>query len=238
MSIEDFNKMTKNEVKNENEIEGIEEESFEDTSFSEESEQDVNESLREANIAEIKSKEKEEIGKLSAEIVNLKSPEEIQSQIEVLEKECQMKKEAYQEFTHMTSTDTGLGNLGSFSSGEKNIESLEKKFPGISNSLELMKVAKKKNSVGYKFWKEPELDDFSARAIKNYLTSGNLGKFTNAKAEEVAKTAVKKFISENNNSEADVVSVRKAIWGDKNINYYDEAIAGLKEDLAKASESK
>lgn len=192
------------------------------------------EALQEAVLAE--EKVPEQIAAVSAEIKDFKSPEEIKSEIKRLQSEYEEKKQAYQSFTHVSGTDSGMGALGSFGAGQMSPAKLEAKFPGISEALGMIKKAEKKNSVGLKFWKNPELDDIQLRAIKNYLTSGSMGTFTNPNMEKSAKEALNKFLEENKNEGANVNSVAQAIWGEHNRSYYEGAIADLNEQLTKMSE--
>jgi hypothetical protein len=192
------------------------------------------EALQEAVLAE--EKVPEQIAAVSAEIKDFKSPEEIKSEIKRLQSEYEEKKQAYQSFTHISSTDSGMGALGSFGTGQMSPAKLEAKFPGISEALGMIKKAEKKNSVGLKFWKNPELDDFQLQVIKNYLTTGSMGNFTNPKMETIAQETLNKFLEENKTPEANVSNVKQAIWGEHNSSYYEGAIADLNQQLTKMSE--
>lgn len=194
----------------------------------------LQEILEQAKISEEVVPEK--IAAISAEIKDFKSPEEIKSEIERLKAEYEEKKQAYQSFTHVSGTDSGMGALGSFGVGKMSPAKLEEKFPGISNALDMIKKAEKKNSVGLKFWKNPELDDFQFQVIKNYLTTGSMGNFTNPKMEAVAKNTLNKFLEENKNPEANVSSVKQAIWGSHDGSYYEGAIAHLNKQLTNTQE--
>lgn len=192
------------------------------------------EALQAAVLAE--EKVPEQIASMSAEIKDFKSPEEIKSEIKRLQSEYEEKKQAYQSFTHISGTDSGMGALGSFGAGQMSPAKLEAKFPGISDVLAMMKKAEKKNSVGLKFWKNPELDDFQFQVIKNYLTTGSMGNFTNPKMEAIAKETLNKFLEENKNSEANISNVKEAIWGEYDNKYYEGAITDLNQQLTKMSE--
>lgn len=192
-------------------------------------------------LPQVQTSESMVLAKIAAvanEIKELKSPEEIQKEIERLQKEYEEKKEAYQSFTHVSKTDSGMGNLGSFNSGNIKPSELEAKFPGIGDVLEMIKMAEKKNSVGLKFWKNPELDDFQLKVIKNYLTTGSMGRFTSPKMEYIAKKTVSKFLEENKNSEIDLSNVKQIIWGEHDKAYYEGTISDLSKQLSKMSENK
>lgn len=194
----------------------------------------LQEALEQAKISEEAVSEK--IAAVSAEIKDFKSPEEIKSEIERLKAEYEEKKKAYQSFTHVSGTDSGMGALGSFGMGQMSPAKLEAKFPGISSALDMIQKAEKKNSVGLKFWKNPELDDFQLQVIKNYLTTGSMGNFTNPKMEDIAKKTLNKFLEENKNPEVNVSSVKQAIWGGRDGSYYEGAIANLNKQLTNTQE--
>lgn len=198
--------------------------------------EDLREALDNARISEGEVPAK--IAALSEEIQEFKSPEEIKNEIKRLQDEYEMKKKAWQSFTTISSTDTGLGALGAFGSNKESAAKLEGKFPGINQVLEMIKLAEKKNSTGLKFWKTPELDDFQFQVIKNYLTTGSMGNFTNPKMEAVARETVNKFLSENSQAEGAVANIKEAIWGERDGRYYEGAIADLNQQFSKVSEAK
>ncbi len=193
---------------------------------------DLKEALEKANISESK-----EIAEISEDIKNFKNPEEIQNEIKKLQKEYDEKKQAWQDFSHVSSTDSGMGALASFGSGEISQSKLETKFPGISSTLEMINTAKSKNSVGFKFWKKPELDDFQLQVIKNYLITGNIGRFNNPDAESKAKETLNKFLEDNKSSEANINTVKQAIWGEQDGTYYENTLSSLKKKLNEASKN-
>lgn len=204
--------------------------------LSQQDNEDLSEALDNAYVSE--SEVPEKIASLSAEIQEFKSPEEIKNEIKRLQDEYEMKKKAWQSFTTISSTDTGLGALGAFGSSKENAAKLEGKFPGINQVLEMIKLAEKKNSTGLKFWKTPELDDFQFQVIKNYLTTGSMGNFTNSKMEAVARETVNKFLSENSQSEEPVTNIKETIWGERDGRYYESVIADLNQQFSKMSEAK
>jgi len=197
------------------------------------------EALQEAVLAE--EKVPEQIAAVSAEIKDFKSPEEIKSEIKRLQSEYEEKKQAYKSFTHFSSTDSGMGALGSFGGGQMSPAKLEAKFPGISNVLDLMKKVKEKNSTGSKFWTkkfwgQPELDNFQAQILKNYLTHGGPGDIQDPRLRIVAQDTLRKFLAENNNSEANIGNIQQVVWGEHGGSYYENAIADLNQQLTKMSE--
>lgn len=196
----------------------------------------LQEILEQAKISEEVVPEK--IAAISAEIKDFKSPEEIKSEIERLKAEYEEKNEAYKSFTHFSSTDSGMGALGSFGMGQMSPAKLEAKFPGISNALSLIKKVKEKNSTGSKFWTkkfwgDPELDNFQAKVLQNYLTSGDMGIITKPELRVVAKETLAKFLEENKNN---VNSIKQAIWGNRDGSYYQGAIANLNKQLTNTQE--
>ena len=232
MSMEKMTGQTEN-LSNDTEVMDV---PLDEMKLSQQDNEDLSEALDNAYVSE--SEVPEKIASLSAEIQEFKSPEEIKNEIKRLQDEYEMKKKAWQSFTTISSTDTGLGALGAFGSSKENAAKLEGKFPGINQVLEMIKLAEKKNSTGLKFWKTPELDDFQFQVIKNYLTTGSMGNFTNSKMEAVARETVNKFLSENSQSEGGVANIKQAIWGEHDGRYYEGAIADLNNQLSKMSETK
>lgn len=199
----------------------------------------LQEILEQAKISEEVVPEK--IAAISAEIKDFKSPEEIKSEIERLKAEYEEKKQAYQSFTHVSGTDSGMGALGSFGVGKMSPAKLEAKFPGISNVLALMKKVEEKNSTGSKFWTKkfwgnPELDDFQAQVLKNYLTHGGPGNIQKPDLRIVAQNTLAKFLEENKGSEANISNIQQIVWGEHDGSYYENAIADLNQQLTKMSE--
>lgn len=197
------------------------------------------EALQEAVLAE--EKVPEQIAAVSAEIKDFKSPEEIKSEIKRLQSEYEEKQRVYQSFTHFSGTDSGLGALGSFGGGRMSPAKLEAKFPGIGNILALMKKVEEKNSTGSKFWTkkfwgQPELDNFQAQILKNYLTHGGTGDIQDPRLRIVAQDTLRKFLAENNNSEANIGNIQQVVWGEHGGSYYENAIADLNQQLTKMSE--
>lgn len=194
----------------------------------------LNDALEQAKISEEAVPEK--IAAVSAEIKDFKSPEEIKSEIERLKAEYEEKKKAAMQFTHLTSTDSGMGALGSFGAGVDSAKKLEAKYPGISESLALLKTAEKKNSVGFKIWKKPELSDEEFRAINSYMRTGSLGRFSDERKKAAAREIVNKFLAENKKSESQIKSIPQAIWGERGDRYYQESIANLNKQLTNTQE--
>lgn len=192
------------------------------------------EALQEAVLAE--EKVPEQIAVVSAEIKDFKSPEEIKSEIKRLQSEYEEKRQAVMQFTHITSTDSGMGALGSFGAGVDSAKKLEAKYPGIGEALELLKKAEQKNSTGFKFWKKPELSDQEFAIINRYLKTGSMGRYTNPEREAADRKVLNSFLAENKNSEAAIQNIPQAVWGEHDDKYYEGAIADLNQQLTKMSE--
>lgn len=219
------------------EVEVIENDSSEELNDSEQVGQaDLQEILKQANIAE--SAVPEKIAAVSEEIKEFKSPEEIRGEIKRLQEEYEEKKKAVMQFTHITSTDSGMGALGSFGAGVEGSKKLEAKYPGISGALELLEKAEKKNSTGFKFWKKPELSDKDFSIINRYLKTGSIGRYTNPAREAEDRKILNSFLAENKNSEAVIKTIPQTIWGEHDDKYYEGAIADLNKQLSKMSEAK
>jgi hypothetical protein len=175
----------------------------------------------------------DKIASISEEIKEFKSPEEIKAEIERLEDErirkMKLASNVYKSLIQIGSRDTGLGALGAFSDGGSSPDKLEEEFPGISKTFELMNRAKKKNRTGIKFWKNPELGDFEANAIKKYLISGELGRFSSPGPEDAAKRAINKFLSENKDVEFD--GAIKEVFTKTNMHYKKE-ISALEKQIS------
>ncbi|MBN2884827.1 hypothetical protein JXE04_02795 [Patescibacteria group bacterium] len=174
-----------------------------------------------------------QIASISEEIKEFRSPEEIKAEIERLENErvrkMKLATNVYKSLTQISSRDTGFGSLASLSEGISSTDKLEKEFPGISKAFELMSRAKKKNSTGLKFWKNPELGDFEANAIKAYLINGEIGRFSSPGPEDAAKKAIKKFLSEN--KDVEFSGAIKEVFTKTNMHYKKE-ISNLEKQLS------
>jgi len=234
MSIESGSSHPENSL---NEVEVLENEPSGETNDSiQQDSESLQEILNQAKISE--SAVPEKIAAVSEEIKEFKSPEEIQAGIKRLQEEYEAKKQAVMQFTHITSTDSGMGALGSFGAGVEGSKKLEAKYPGISGVLELLKKAEKKNSTGLKFWKKPELSNQEFSIINRYIKTGNMGRYTNADQEAADRKVLDSFLAENKSLESSVQNIPQAVWGEHDYKYYEGAIADLNQQLASMNEKR
>jgi len=136
-------------------------------------------------------------------------------------------------------SNTGVG--GASFTNKPNFEELAARYPGLKEIAEKLNKVAADNKVGWQVWKNPKLDDFSAQVIKNYLTTGSMGRFTNEGMAKKAQEAINKFLAENKFKEAEnpnedlPKSLAEAILGEKDVNSYKAEISALEEKLKEAA---
>lgn len=159
----------------------------------------------------------------------IESPENLKNKIDFYQQIV----DDWKSVTSIIMSDTGLGrfNLGS------TMSELAKRYPGVEVIMRQLKTAEEKNrGRGFLRLKPAELDDVSARAIKNYLTTGSVGRFTNKEMEVKVLEKVQDFLTANKLTEDDGVenypqNLAQAILGDKDVNFYKSEIEKLTEKV-------
>lgn len=159
----------------------------------------------------------------------MESPENLKNKINFYQQII----DDWRSVTSIVMSDTGLGglNLGS------TISELAKRYPGVEVIMKQLKTVEEKNrGRGFLRLKAAELDDVSARAIKNYLTTGSVGRFTNKEMEIKVLEKVQDFLATNKLTEDDSIenypqNLAQAILGDKDVNFYKTEIEKLTEKV-------
>lgn len=182
-----------------------------------------------ANEAEVPGKYNEVLKSVKEEM----TPEQIKDRI----KFCQQKIEDWQTLTTISKQDTGMGALGAF--GGAGAEDLLKRYPSLANVYQKIDQVKKENSVGFKFWKTPNLDDVTAQAFKNKLITGSFGNFVGPQGEKLQAQIAEKFEKyfggeqqneenkEGENIEKFTSSARDIILGSDSMNTYKKELEEL-----------
>lgn len=188
-------------------------------------------------IAESKELDSFKVEKTRGELKKIEgeeemTPEQIQDKI----KEYQQRVKDWESFTIRKVSDSGLGDLGQISINENPLAS---RYPGLTEVYGQLDRVKKSNATGWKFWKNPEIDDVTAQAFKNKLITGSFGRFVGPNGQKMEAEIAKRFeefvkSGQENVESGDpaaanekLLSVRDAILGDKDVNSYKKEIEEL-----------
>ncbi len=146
--------------------------------------------------------------------------------------------EDWKSLTTISATDTGMGGLGSFN-GVADMKAIIKRYPGVESVASQLQEVEKKNKTGWKFWKDPDINDYQFALIRNHLTTGSLGNFSTKEEEAKAQQFVTEYLADNKvelgegeEKSVKVENFAQAILGNKSMAYYQNEIESLEKNMA------
>jgi len=205
---------------------------------------DLTQKLAESKISELEGKTKgitaEDAKQYEATLKSIKeSPEQksaaIQKEIVILQDKINDWKSI------VTKEVSQISEIGMATSRGANLKPMFKKYPGLEDLSNKIDLAKSKNKLPFfkaLTGKKPELSDFQFQCIKNYLTTGSMGRFPNEATETKARESVNKFLSEVETTESEKTegapkNMAKAIFGEySGIKGVESKIAELNKELS------